>query len=415
MEISRIYMNKVFMRLKNKTQLFSAQADDHYHTRLIHSLEVSSIATNIGNKIKDKYNIDLNAIQKGALLHDIGHTPFGHAGERTLHKILSGKDSCYNYVNDIKKYHLEQGFKHNINSGLLYKESTPYFKINYKVMDAIIKHTKIYYTKEDYDSKLDYGFNYVINGISELSNEYFNHNPKFLEGYIVSIADEIAQICSDYLDLVNFGGDFLSKIKKTKLYQSIDNISNMNYRKQAEAFCTYLSDIFIEELLLNNSNNFILKDKSKFLSLLNDFNNIKKKCIDKNIGIKLFDNSKATIIKTLFAFYYIYPSEIEKGIFDSICNNLKDINGLSKEQYIEINCIFNSDNKKDKIIEFILKTKENLIKNTNSLSNNEIQRCKMILKTFIRYIAVFISKMTDNFASEKYKKIVSSKYFIKNS
>ena len=54
MEISRIYMNKVFMRLKNKTQLFSAQADDHYHTRLIHSLEVSSIATNIGNKIKDK-------------------------------------------------------------------------------------------------------------------------------------------------------------------------------------------------------------------------------------------------------------------------------------------------------------------------------------------------------------------------
>ena len=52
MELTRIYMNKIFMRLKNKTQLFSAQADDHYHTRLVHSLEVASISLNIAKKIK---------------------------------------------------------------------------------------------------------------------------------------------------------------------------------------------------------------------------------------------------------------------------------------------------------------------------------------------------------------------------
>ena len=106
MEMTRIYMNKIFMRLKNKTQLFSAQADDHYHTRLIHSLEVASIALKIAEKIKDKYDLDVIAIQKGSLLHDIGHTPFGHAGERTLHKILSGEDDCFGYVEDIKSLNI---------------------------------------------------------------------------------------------------------------------------------------------------------------------------------------------------------------------------------------------------------------------------------------------------------------------
>ncbi len=56
MELTRIYMNKIFMRLKNKTQLFSAQADDHYHTRLVHSLEVASISLNIAKKLKINFS-----------------------------------------------------------------------------------------------------------------------------------------------------------------------------------------------------------------------------------------------------------------------------------------------------------------------------------------------------------------------
>lgn len=409
MEMTRIYMNKIFMRLKNKTQLFSAQADDHYHTRLIHSLEVASIALKIVEKIKDKYELDVIAIQKGSLLHDIGHTPFGHAGERTLHKILSGKDDCFGYVKDIKLYNIKQGFKHNINSGLLYKESTPYFKIEPKVMDAIIKHTDIYYKDEN---KLDYGLNYVTNGITELKTDYYNNNPKYIEGYIVSMADEIAQICSDYLDLINFV-DFQETVRKTKLYNSISDIeSSKYYRKQAELFCTYLIDLFSKELM-DKELNYILEEDSEFLSVVKDFNEFKKNSIQNNIGIKLFDASKETIIKTLYAFYYTYPSEMEKGIFDSLCESLSNIDGLSQKQYEEINEIINSENKKDRIVEFINQCKNNIV--LEGLSKKEVQRNRKIIKMFVRYIAVYISKMTDNFASEKYKKIVSAKYFLKNS
>ncbi len=409
MEMTRIYMNKIFMRLKNKTQLFSAQADDHYHTRLIHSLEVASIALSIAESIKSKYkDLDIVAIQKGALLHDIGHTPFGHAGERTLHKILSGNDDCFGYVKDIKDLKIQQGFKHNINSGLLYKEATPYFKIDAKVMDAIIKHTKIYYKDEE---KLDYGLRYVTSGISELERDYFHQEPKYIEGYIVAMADEIAQICSDYLDLINFDG-FQESVKNTILYTSIRDIENLNYRKQAEVFCTYLIKLFSDELL-GTKDEFILKDGSKFLFIIDDFNNSKKASIDENIGIKLFDSSKETIIKTLFAFYYKNPLEMEKGIFDSICDAMSSIEGLSQNQYNEIKGIKGSENKKGKMVEFIDNCKNNLL--SSGLSNTEIKRNKEILRIFVRYIAVYISKMTDNFASEKYKKIVGAKYFLKNS
>lgn len=411
MEVTRIYMNKIFMRLKNKTQLFSAQADDHYHTRLIHSLEVASISLIIADKLKNKYKLDLIALHKGALLHDIGHTPFGHAGERTLHNILSGKDDCYGYVDVIKKYDIKQGFKHNINSGLLYKESTKYFDIEPKVMDAIVKHTKICYTPKNNKNNnkmdnLDYGLEYVTSGIPELKENYRNHKPKYLEGYIVSMADEIAQICSDYLDLINFG-DFKKEVKATKLYKSIHGINKLNYRKQAEEYCKKLIDLFSGDIL-RTKNGYILGEDSKFILTINEFNNVKDSCINKNTRIKLFDASKETIIRTLYAYYFTYPLEMEKGVFDSICVALGKIKGFSSEQYDEIRNLSKKRNKKEETIKFINNCRDNIC-NTN-LSKNDIKRNKKVLKTFLRYIAVYISKMTDNFASEKYKKIVCAKF-----
>lgn len=104
---------------------------------------------------------------------------------------------------------------------------------------------------------------------------------------------------------------------------------------------------------------------------------------------------------------------MEKGIFDSICTALSNIKGLSKKQYEEINNIIKTENKKEKTIKFIEECKAKI--NDSKISKNEIKRNKTVIKIFVRYIAVYISKMTDNFASEKYKKIVSGKYFLKNS
>ena len=80
----RILHSKSFRRLKNKTQVFLKPEDDHYRTRLTHTLEVSQIARTIAKALL--LNEDLT--EAIALGHDLGHTPYGHAGEKALDELL---------------------------------------------------------------------------------------------------------------------------------------------------------------------------------------------------------------------------------------------------------------------------------------------------------------------------------------
>ena len=417
MELTTIYMNKVFLRLKNKTQLCSALADDHYHTRLVHSLEVASIAESIAKKLPANFEIDKTAVIKGALLHDIGHTPFGHAGERTLHDILSGNDTCFNLVCAIKEKDLAQGFKHNINSGLLYRESTPYSKVEYKVMDAIIKHTKIRY-KGSTNEQLDYGFERVVNGIEMLKDDYYNDYPKYIEGYIVATADEIAQICSNYLDIIRFDDTYETKIKHTELLEELNKAGKITSiaRLQVEYICTHLICEFVKELQSKSTNDFLLDPaNSHFWQLINSISNVNNSIIKENTSIKLFDESKKTIIETLFAYYFITPEDLETKTIKSIIFALQDTKGLSSIHYNEIKALIDiadSEQFKEKAVTLI-KNSVDIIFNS-SVKGNEKKRNETIVKVFLRYIAIHISKMTDNYASQKYKKIVNGKTFLKN-
>lgn len=82
----RILYSKAFRRLKHKTQVFLAPTGDHYRTRLTHTLEVSQIARTLARGLR--LNEDLT--EAIALGHDLGHTPFGHAGEKVLNDLLPG-------------------------------------------------------------------------------------------------------------------------------------------------------------------------------------------------------------------------------------------------------------------------------------------------------------------------------------
>lgn len=82
----RIIHSKAFRRLKNKTQVFLAPVGDHYRTRMTHSLDVTQIARSIARALQ--LNEDL--CEAGALGHDLGHTPFGHTGERALQRLTNG-------------------------------------------------------------------------------------------------------------------------------------------------------------------------------------------------------------------------------------------------------------------------------------------------------------------------------------
>lgn len=93
-DIDRIIHSKAFRRLKHKTQVFLQPEGDHYRTRMTHTLEVARIARTIARGLR--LNEDLT--EAAAFGHDLGHTPFGHAGERVLNEILPG------------------GFEHNVQS-----------------------------------------------------------------------------------------------------------------------------------------------------------------------------------------------------------------------------------------------------------------------------------------------------------
>src|SRR5262250_1132663 len=87
----RIVHSKAFRRLKHKTQVFFAPTGDHYRTRLTHTLEVSQIARTIAKVLR----LHEELTQAIALGHDLGHPPFGHAGERVIGKLMPGGFNHY--------------------------------------------------------------------------------------------------------------------------------------------------------------------------------------------------------------------------------------------------------------------------------------------------------------------------------
>lgn len=147
----RILYSKAFRRLKHKTQVFISPEGDHYRTRLTHTLEVSQIARTIARSLR--LNEDLTeAISHG---HDIGHTPFGHAGERVLNRVCP------------------LGFKHNEQS--------------LRVVDVLENGKGLNLTKE------------VRDGILNHTGDTLPFTP---EGKVVRLADRIAYINHDIDDAV---------------------------------------------------------------------------------------------------------------------------------------------------------------------------------------------------------------------
>ncbi len=151
----RIIHSNSFRRLKHKTQVFLSPEGDHYRTRLTHTLEVAQIARTIANGLS--LNGDLT--EAVALGHDLGHTPFGHAGERALNSVVPG------------------GFRHYDQSLRVVErleKSGKGLNLTYEVRDGIVCHTR-------------------------------GKEADTLEGRIVKLADKIAYINHDIDDAVRAG------------------------------------------------------------------------------------------------------------------------------------------------------------------------------------------------------------------
>ncbi len=197
----RIIHCKAFRRLKHKTQVFFAPTGDHYRTRLTHTLEVSQIARSIAKVLR----LNEELTEAIALGHDLGHTPFGHAGERVLQSLVPGGFE-----------HYEQSLRivdklENDGQGL---------NLTWEVRDGIARHSK--------------GKHGVPVGADTA------HRASTIEGQIARVADIIAYVNHDIDDAIRAG---LLKVEdlprdRTKVLGS----------SSSERIGTMVSDVVVQTL-----------------------------------------------------------------------------------------------------------------------------------------------------------------------
>jgi dGTPase len=166
----RIIHSRAFRRLENKTQVFTRRYSDHFRTRLTHTLEVAQISRTVAERL----NLNRDLVEALALVHDVGHPPFGHAGEDTLNRLMERHNDR---------------FEHNLHALRIVEQFEqkyvrfPGLNLTFEVREGIIKHSG------HYDPALYPGL-----------REYLLETQPPLESQLIDPADEIAYNCADLDD-----------------------------------------------------------------------------------------------------------------------------------------------------------------------------------------------------------------------
>ena len=266
----RIIHSSSFRRLKHKTQVFVNTEGDHYRTRLTHSMEVSQIARTLSRSLG--LNEDLS--ETLSLSHDLGHTPFGHAGEEVLNQCMG-------------KY---GGFDHNIQTlRIVTSIENKYYKfcglnLTIETLDGLIKHNGPVKNLVQYKTilKKDLFSNKIV----------FNAFPS-LEAQVAAIADDIAYNNHDLEDGLRAGLFTIKKISSityvSKLINKhVKNIKNFRREIIISQIVRDLINLMVVDVInttnrnLKRSNPQLINDIYKQDRLIVDFSD-KMKMIDKQI------------------------------------------------------------------------------------------------------------------------------------
>src|SRR5213078_5270647 len=166
----RIIHSRAFRRLEAKTQVFTRRYSDHFRNRLTHTLEVSQISRTIAGALG--LNVDL--AEALALVHDIGHPPFGHAGERALDAAMRAQGLFFDHnlhaLRIVEDFEIRYAAFRGLN-------------LTFEVREGIIKHSK----------------DYTADNYPELSEYLLDQRPP-LEAQLIDLADEIAYSTADLDD-----------------------------------------------------------------------------------------------------------------------------------------------------------------------------------------------------------------------
>ena len=299
-DADRIIYSLAYLRYMDKTQVFTTKQNDHIQKRMIHVQYVSKIARTIGRAL----NLNEDLIEAAALGHDLGHTPFGHVGERILNKISLENNEGY--------------FLHNLQSArnLMFIEN--YGKgnnITIQVLDAIMCHNGELVSNEYYPK---------LKTKEEFLNEYNQSNkslevakylrPMTLEGCVVRISDIIAYLGRDIEDGVR-----MNLISFDKIPKEIVSVLGKNNR---EIVNTITTDIINESL----DKNYIKMSDKVFNAIkkLKDFNY-------ENIYSKAYSTDELNKIENMFrTLFKSYLNDLKTNnrksvIFTSYLNNMDEL------------------------------------------------------------------------------------------
>lgn len=334
----RIIWSESFRNLANKCQVvsFADSEKQPLRTRLTHSIEVMELATTIGTA----FGLNRDLIEAGALAHDIGHTPFGHAGEYALNKILNYLNSKlwfnhYEHGLDVVEYIENPYYISTRNHGLDLSKQT---------LECIAKHTFDYQTFRD---------NYTKSKHKELLT--LDHGS--LEAQAVKISDKISYMLTDIEDGILIGAIQLSDLQACRLFSKppIDL-----YLKKEERTIEGLHELFLSqrgsiikaimEDVLNASavrlstkavneyrTEYMIDFSPDMTACMNEiWRNVQSKKLHDTQKVSASNVKAAQIIEPLFYLYLFEPNLIDKQ-FVNQHNCLKDSPYMEFYQKQDIN------------------------------------------------------------------------------
>ncbi len=316
----RIIHSTAFRRLKHKTQVFVNTSGDHYRTRITHSLEVAQIARTLSKY----FNLNEDLCETLSLAHDLGHTPFGHAGEEALN-------------NCMKKF---GGFDHNIQTIriILFLENRYYdFKglnLTLETLDGLLKHNGPIKNLKKY---------YRILGKNLFKNKIkFSSSPS-LEAQIASISDDIAYNSHDLEDGLKSNLFKLKDLENIPILKSIiikhkKKIKNFSIDLVIRQIVREIINEMVKDIIITTRNNIqIYKIKN-----LNDVYNSRYPIVTFSKNMSKFDEKIKKFLRKKMYYHKNVRINTNKGkmiinkLFLSIKKNPKMYLNVSKYDKLNI-------------------------------------------------------------------------------
>ncbi len=299
----RIIHSTAFRRLKHKTQVFVNTTGDHYRTRITHSLEVSQIARTLAKVFR--LNEDLS--ETLSLAHDLGHTPFGHAGEIALNECMKKSGGFDHNIQTLRIVTLLENRYYNF-KGL---------NLSIETLDGLIKHNGPINEKKKIDKIL--GKNFFKDKIN------FKASPS-LEAQIASISDDIAYNSHDLEDGLNAKLFTLKDISKIPVLKNLikKHKSKIVKYPQELVLRQIIREIInemVEDVILNTKKNL----KKNNIKHINDVYKSRYPLVSFSNKMKLFDKSVKNFLR-LNMYYHknvIHKTNFGKRIVKKLFYKIK--------------------------------------------------------------------------------------------